>query len=487
MGIVASQSIKNAVITYIGFGIGAINTLFLYTKFLSEEYYGLVGFMLSTANLLMPLIMFGVSNSLIKFYASYKTKSQQNTFLSLMLILPLIVIIPLGLITVFAYETIANWLASENTIIKNYTWHIFIIAIAMAYFEVFFSWTKVHLKSVFGSFMKEVFHRAFIFILLFAVYFKTINVNQFINAILWVYIIRMLVIKAYAFSLRFPKFQFQKSFQYSEILKYSFLIIIAGSVSMLLLDLDKFMLGEMIPIENIAYYNVAIFTATIIAVPARAMHQITYPLTAQLLVKKDKLGLQELYQKSSLNLLLVGGLIFVLVITNVKQLYVLLPAEYSQGLFIVILISIVKLVDNLLGNNNAILFNSNYYRIILVFGVFIVCVAVILNYWLIPLYSINGAAIATFIALIGYGLLKIWYVYFKFKMQPFTRQTGQAILLIFILYFAFYFFEFTFHPIINIALKAFIIVLIYTFMVIKFSLSEDLSALFNKLIHLKKL
>ncbi|MGB1309367.1 MAG: lipopolysaccharide biosynthesis protein, partial [Oceanihabitans sp.] len=429
MGIVASQSIKNTIITYLGFGIGAINTLFLYTQFLTEEYYGLVGFVLSTANLMMPILMFGVGNSLIKFYASYKTRNQQNTFLSFMLVLPLLIILPLGLIGVFAYETIANWLASENAIIKNYTWHIYVIAIAMAYFEVFFSWAKVHLKSVFGNFMKEVFHRVCILFLLFAVYYNKIDPEQFIFALLIVYIARMLIIKIYAFSLRFPVIKFSKSFSYSTVLKYATLIIIAGSVSMLLLDLDKFMLGKIISIENIAYYNVAIFIATVIAVPARAMHQITHPLTAQLLVKKDKKALLSLYQKSSLNLLIIGGLIFVLVIVNIQQLYTFLKPEYSQGLFIVIVISIVKLIDNLLGNNNAILFNSNYYRIILVFGVIIVCVAAILNYLLIPIYKIKGAAIASFIALVLYSILKLWYVYIKFNMQPFTKNTLAVILL----------------------------------------------------------
>ena len=44
MGIIINQSFKNMVTTYFGFGIGAINTLFLFTYFLEKEYYGLVSF-----------------------------------------------------------------------------------------------------------------------------------------------------------------------------------------------------------------------------------------------------------------------------------------------------------------------------------------------------------------------------------------------------------------------------------------------------------
>jgi O-antigen/teichoic acid export membrane protein len=482
MGIVASQSIKNTIITYLGFGIGAINTLFLYTNFLTDDYFGLVVFLLSTANLMMPILMFGVNNSLIKFYSSYKTRKLQNNFLTFMLFLPLLFIIPIGFIGCLAYENIATWLAKENGIIKDYTWLIYVIAVALAYFEVFFSWSKIHFKSVFGNFMREAFHRICIMILLFAVYYKTLTVEGFIYALAVVYIIRFIIIMVYALSLRLPKLNLNRSFDYSSVLKYSFLIIIAGSVSMILLDLDKFMLGKLIKIENIAYYSVAIFIATVIAVPARAMNQITNPLTASYLNNNFKDDLAQLYKKSSINLFIIGGFIFVLIVININQLYELLSSEYRQGLFIVIIISAVKLFENLLGNNNAILFNSNYYRIILVFGVCIVLFAILLNYILIPIYGINGAAIASFIAFIVYGVLKLWYVYKKFHMYPFTAKTWQAFIVILILSLGFYFWEFNFHPIINIILKSIVVSVLYVLASIKFQLSEDINIIISKML-----
>jgi len=407
MGIVIRQSIQNLATTYFGFAIGAINALFLYTYFLTDEYYGLVGFILSTANIMMPFFMLGVSNTLVKFFSSYKTKKQQNSFLTLMLFLPLIMIIPIGFIGVLAYEYISSWLAEENSIVKNYTWLIYCIAITMAYFEVFYAWSKIHFKSVFGNIVKEIFHRFCIMILLFAVYFKWITVEQFMYSLLIVYGVRMLIMLLYAFSLRFPQIDFNFQFDVKSVLKYSFLIIIAASVAMLMLDLDKLMLGKLVKINNIAYYNVAIFIATVIAIPARAMHQITYPLTAKLLNDNNTVALENLYKRSSLNLLIVSGLIFILIIANINELYMIIPAEYSQGLLVVFIISVVKLVDNILGINNSIIFNSNYYRIILFFGVAIVFLAVILNLVFIPKYYINGAAIDRFIFSIL--LLGFWF------------------------------------------------------------------------------
>ncbi|RZJ28328.1 MAG: lipopolysaccharide biosynthesis protein, partial [Flavobacterium sp.] len=63
MGIVVRQSIRNTVITYVGFVIGAANALFMYTNFLGKTYYGLTAFLLSSANIIMPLMAFGVHNT----------------------------------------------------------------------------------------------------------------------------------------------------------------------------------------------------------------------------------------------------------------------------------------------------------------------------------------------------------------------------------------------------------------------------------------
>ena len=89
MGIVFKQSFKNLITTYFGFGIGAVNTLFLFTYFLKQEYYGLISFLLSAANLLWPFMAFGVHSTLVKFFTFYKTREEKDKLLNLVLFLPL--------------------------------------------------------------------------------------------------------------------------------------------------------------------------------------------------------------------------------------------------------------------------------------------------------------------------------------------------------------------------------------------------------------
>ncbi|WP_407557163.1 oligosaccharide flippase family protein [Winogradskyella sp. 4-2091] len=486
MGIVLNQSFKNTITTYLGFGIGAINTLFLYTNFLFDEYYGLVAFLLSAANIMMPFMAFGVHNAIVKFYSTFKTKNSINSFLTFMLFLPILFIIPAAFIGYFAYDAIVHWLSNENQIVENYVWHIFILAISMAYFEIFFAWTKVQMQTVFGNLMKEIFHRVCIMLLLLAVYFNWLTADNFIVALVAVYVIRMVIMKLYAYSVRFPKLKFQKLEHQFSILKYAALMIIAGSVATLILDIDKFMIGLMLPdIEQVAYYSVAIFIATVIAVPQRAMHQIMLPLSAKYLNEKDYDSLEDLYKRSSMTLLVISGFIFLLIILNINQLYEVLPDKFTGGLFVVLIVSLAKLYDNSLGNNNAILFNSDYYRMVLFFGVLLAIMAIILNAIFIPIYGIEGSAFATFLAVFIYNTVKIIFVKRKFNMLPFTLGSTKIVVTLLVLSLGFYFWEFPFQPIVNIILKSISIGLIYVVLIYKLNVSEDISNQIKKYLRFK--
>jgi len=482
MGIVQNQTFKNTIITYFGFSIGAINVLFLFTYFLEDNYHGLVAFVLSTSNIMMPLFALGVHNAIIKFYSSFKTPNTVNSFLTLMLFLPLLIIVPVGLIGYFSFDFISGLLSEKNEIIKDYVWLIFIAAICFSYFEIFYAWAKVQMQSVFGNFMKEVFHRIGVMLLFLGIYMDWLNVEQFIYNVIIIYIIRTVIMMLYAFSVKRPVLKLYKIPNLSSIIKYTLLIIIAGSVANVILEIDKFMIGQYIEIEQVAYYGVAIYIATVIGVPARSMHQITNPITAVFLNNNDKPALRSLYKKSSINLFVISGLIFLCIVLNINELYKIIPDEFSVALLVVFLVSLAKLFDNLLGNNNAILFNSDYYRVVLVLGVVLAILTVVLNILLIPDYGINGAALATFISIFIYNSAKLIFVYYKFKMLPFSTNTLKTFILIVISIAVFYFWEFPFHPIINIILKSVLISLNYVFVVYRFNLSEDITAILKKYI-----
>lgn len=482
MGVIINQSVKNLLTTYIGFGLGAINTLFLYTHFLEPKFYGLLSFLLSAANLLWPFMAFGVHSTIVKFFSFYKNKDDQNKLLNLALLLPLGISVIIGVVGHFSYSFLLNYFSDGNDFVKPYVWMIYVLALMTAYFEIFFAWAKIYYKSVLGNFLKEVVHRLGITFLLFMVYANWISLQQFIYGVIIVFGFRLVLMAIYAFRLHRPTLRFSFPSNLSNLLKYTSLILIAASVATALLDLDKVMIESFLPIENVAIYGIGIYMATVISVPQKAMHQITNPITASYLNTREFGKLANLYKKSSINLLIVSALIFVLILTNVHSLYQLIPEEYSLSIWVVLLVSLVKLYDNILGNNNSILFNSDYYRIVLAIGVGLVILAFLLNLYFIPRFGIEGAAIATFIAFFIYNTSKIILVYKKFGMHPFTKKTISVLGILVLTTFIFYGWEFKIYPILAIALKSLLIGTGYIAIIYRFNFSEEINGIIKQLL-----
>jgi len=291
----------------------------------------------------------------------------------------------------------------------------------------------------------------------------------------------------YAFSIQKPVFQLKIPENTKGILEYTFFIILSGSVANLLLDGDKMILNQYMKIENIAYYSVATYIALVISVPSRAMHQIVYPITAKLMHENKHDEMNILYKKTSINLQMVGGYVMLGIFVNINKLYEMVPPEYAGGILVVFMIGLSKYFDLILGNNNAIIFNTKYYRTVLFLGVILVVLTVVLNMIFIPIYGIIGSAFATLLSITLYSLAKLLFVVKRLDLYPFTNQTFYSMALTLVLFLAFYFWEFPFSPIICIVLKSLLMTIAYIYLNYKFVISIEINQVIDNVIKKLKL
>lgn len=424
---------------------------------------------------------FGVHNTLIRFYSQCKTEEEREKFLSFMLWMPLFLIVPITLASYFFYDSIAFYILQKNPSVRPFLWLIPVIGICMGYFEVYYAWVKVHMQSVFGNFISEVLVRCVVMIMLFGVHFGWLGKDGFIYGLSAAYFLQLIAMKSYAMYVKMPALSFRVPHNIKEIVGYSFFIILSGSVAVLLMDFDKVMIPAYENISSNALYSVAIFIATVIAVPSRAMLQIIYPITAKLMSENKLEELNDLYKKSAINLQVFGGLVMLGIFLNIRQVYELIPAEYSGGVYVVFLIGLAKFYDMILGNNNAIILNTQYYRSVLFFGLLLVFLMIGLNMIFIPMYGITGSALATLISVMIYNTIKLRFVVRKMNLYPFTANTAKSFAIIILVFALFYFWDFHFNPIVNILLKSILITLVYGFLNYKFIISSEINQLLDKL------
>ena len=482
MGIVINQSIKNLIYTYFGFGIGAINTMFLYPYIMDDNYYGLVAVLLSTSMILYPLLSVGMSNAIIRFYSRYNNQKDKNKFISFTFLFPLVVIIPLWVIVNIFENSIVNLLSDKSELIKDYILYIFLFAVFIGYFEVFYAYSKVQLKSVFGNILKEISIRAYVTILITLLYFEAITSHDFIVYLTIGYGVRMIVMAIYSIRISNFKLSFINLKQYNNVLHYSIFLVFSASVTFLVIEIDKLMVSQFIDLSNVAYYAVGGFIGIAVSVPGRAMQQILAPFVSKAIAEHNMEEINSLYKKSSINLLIVSGFIFVLIVVNVKFLYMLLPVEYVGGEYVAIIIAASKLFDMTTGINGTIITNSKYYRYELVFGTILVVLTIGLNILFIPILGALGAAVSTGLGIIVYNLIKLLFVKSKFGYYPFSNNTLVVLAEISILIIIFYFLQIVINPIITIILYSTIVSLLYIIPIFLFKPSEQIDEILNKFV-----
>ena len=118
----------------------------------------------------------------------------------------------------------------------------------------------------------------------------------------------------------------------------------------------------------------------------------------------NHLEIKNIYEKSSLNQLLLGGFIFLIIWLNIDEGLALLPEKFQGGKYVVLYIGLSKLFSVATGVNGQIIVNSKYYRFDLYSNFILLIITIFTNYIFIPessplseysIVGINGAAFAT--------------------------------------------------------------------------------------------
>lgn len=481
MGIIAKQSIYNVVSIGLAFLIGAVNMVYLYPTYPGKEFQGLIVALLANSNLIQPFISFGVQHTLIKYFSEAQSKEERDRLLWFVLLLPL-VIIALILPFYFQFNTaLLELIAGKGNGVSRFPFLILAIAISTAYFEVFFSWLRVHLKTVFGNFLKEVYPRVLVFLLLMAYILEWIDLDGFINFLIIGYYLRLLCVMCYSFFIYIPSFNFHLPSNWTSLLRYSALIFLSGAAASFILDIDKSMIFAITKDENVAFYAVALYIAAVIEAPGRAMFQITSPMVAQAINSNDLNRLEELLKKSSINLMVVSGLAFLIVNLNLLDFYKLINQPgYASAFSVVIIISLGKFFSMSMGCLNNIISNSKYYPYVFWFSVSSAVLAVLLNYYLISAYGIMGAAFATLIVILFINSCKLILIYYAFNIHPYNRKSLSIIGSIFLIYGMVYSIPSIGSPILAILLRSLAILILFLVPFYLFKWSSEIAAVLKR-------
>lgn len=487
MGIVRKQGLNITFISFVGVIIGALNTMFVFPNVLGAEGHGLVMLILSIGTILAHFAHLGIPNTIIRFFPYLK--DQKKFIYRLALQVPLMSIFLLGLVLYLFGDYLFDGYIKKNVLFSEFQSIILPLVASLVFFEVLLSISRSELKSVFPAVLRELILRLSTLVLLCMYSLDYLNFSEFIYCWLGLYSINVLFLSVYLFRLKllnisfgFPLFP--NSDMALKMSKYGVVTLLTSSAAILVNRIDVLMLGYFLEFENIAYYTVAFFMASLIHIPARSILQIVKPLLAKAWAEKNKQEIVNLYRKTALNQLIIGALLFIGIWMNINDLLLFVPEKYQGIQMVFFYIGLSKLIDVSVGVNGAIISTSNYYKFDLYINVFLILIIIITNSIFIPLYGIVGAAMATALAILIHNIIKTLVLYSLFKIQPFQLSTFKVILLTVLVFIVLNLIPFSLidSHIVRILVRSISIGLVYSFVVIWFKLSDDINQLFHKLV-----
>jgi len=493
MGIVIRKAITTAIVNYAGVALGVINILWLQTAIFTKLQIGIVNYLFDVAILLFPFIMFGTSGLPARFLHHFKSGKEQNSFISLLFTVPLLVLLLVSGIFVLFQEQIIAVLGEDA--VRNREYLIYIIPIIFCYIYQYALEAILTTKSltVFTAFFKTIVRRLIFIGLLIAYHFQIIAFADLVFWFVVYHFIEIIIVFIYFktqfdFSFATPKL-IASTQQKKEIYQYALYLLIGVSGVVMVGKIDSVMIsGITDDLGQLGIYTIAFFIATVIELPKRIVHQLAFPIMSKNVTENKQDELNEMYQQTGINMALISLFLFLLIWYNIDELFLLIPNGeiYQAGKWAVFFVGIAKVLDAIFGTTDLMINATKHFKWNGFLVPILIALTLLSNYIFINLYGIVGAAIATSISIFIYSILKYIMVLIRLKMNLLAVKHFTIAFVAIIVIAVFYFKPVIVNnQVIEIAINSIIITFIFIGGNYLFKTSNEMNGIINKFLKRK--
>jgi O-antigen/teichoic acid export membrane protein len=485
MSNIRRQSIISSVIIYIGFAVGLLNTYF-FTKeqpFQPAEY-GLTTIFIAIAAMMTAFASLAMPSTIFKFQPYYQDHAPgKNDMISWALLISLVGFILVVVAGVSLKHLVFRKYAANAPQLVTYYYWIFPLGLGLTIFTVLEAYAWGLHKSVLTNFLKEVQWRLITTILI-VLYINHVikDFDLFIKLFAFTYPAIALTLFIYLLATKKLHFNFRLSIVTRKFFKkiLTFCLFVYGGTLIFTLSqvFDSFVIASKLEngLEKAGIFGLASIMTSVIQAPQRGIISASVAHLSRAWKEKNITRIQKIYQRSSINQLIFALAIFLLIWLNFRdgiQTFGL-KEEYlaAGGLFFIL--GITRIIDMGTGVNTQIIVTSIYWRFELFSGIILLLFMLPLTYFLTIEYGLPGPAIAAIISITIYNIIRILFLYKKYKLFPFTIHTVQTILLAAACYFACYFAFREMSGIFAMALRSIVFMMIYATGAVYMKLSPDI-------------
>ncbi|NND94943.1 MAG: polysaccharide biosynthesis protein [Flavobacteriales bacterium] len=427
MGVVAKQSVFNTILLYAGVVIGYLNVTIFFPRVIGAEGYGLTRVIISIVFISQHFAMLGTPSMVMRYFPRFKDKGGGGLFTYGFLVLGLgFMIVLAGLL--FLKEPIIELKRENSPLLESYYFLAIPMLLAMALYSYFTNICRVFLQTVLPIFTYEFMFKVATALLLGLSWYFGWTLHTFLLSWASLYALNFMTLAIYLLwkkKLRFEwDIRINKAFV-KESMDFSLFSMMAGASNSIISNIDILMVGLLLvsdSLEMAGIYAIMVYLGNAALMPTRGLSTIASPLAADYAEQKDKEKTAKLYERTSRNQMIAVGFLSIGVFVNLPNLLDFMQIEYNLGMPVFVFIGLARLVQSSSGINGLIINYSEFYRYTTYFIAGLAVVSIALNFLLIPIYALTGAALASFVSITGFELLKWIFVWRKLDLQPFHRK-----------------------------------------------------------------
>ncbi len=435
MSVVARQSFKYSIIGYLGFLLGTVSAIFIFPN--DMVFYGKLRFVLPAAQMLMSVVVFGLSYSNVYFFGKTQKEGKHQNLLSLSLlgVLMNFVVFSLGFTAFFYlfpdFKTDSRLWEMKRLILPL----ILVLSLSAVFNRYISNYKRIVVPNIFENLLPKIANLGAFCLFFFLSFSEKISYAFFFG----IFVLGLLGYVWYANKLEkitpdFSTDYIKKDHFWKEILNYSFYGFLGNLGSFLALNISNYMIGEQLSFEDNGIYSTIFSIVQLISIPAMGLYNISAPIISRHFAEDTLEDLDDYYKKTSLSLFFLGLVLFACIAVGYPYLTDFMPKNGRSLLEaqpLIWVIGFALLFELATGFNSHIISMSKYYRFNIFVMLFLAVLTTTLNFYFInnTTLGILGIAISYAVSLTIFNLLKIIFNFFMFKVSPFTIEMLYSILL----------------------------------------------------------
>ena len=375
----------------------------------------------------------GLDTASIKYIASYAAEQKDKSialFRSRSIVLILVMSIISSLIMYFGSDYIALFITANPFHIRITSFFILPMAIFIFHYQNMRGLKQIGGYSFFFWMSQALF--SLIAILILTVFSRDPNIP------LYSYLISLVtvsILSVFVFTYFFRKhFKItnesdNNSESFKSILSVSLPLMLAQAVHFIMSWTDKLMLGILDSPDVVAglstnsaqigVYHTAFKLSMFATIGLMAVKSIASPKFAELYKKNDIKALQKVTHQSTKLIFWTTIPLVVFFMFFSDFLMGLFGDEFKVGVFAFIVLSFGRVVVSFSGAAGNLLQMCGRQVIFMNVAIIGSIINIILNFSLIPIYGINGSAIATMVSIVVFNLLLVYFVKREFGFYTF--------------------------------------------------------------------